>query len=225
MPTTSRPSTPPRATLCLSMLAIWAVLALLIPLGACVHVPFLHRGEAELRSMTEPVLLSPSLPVRAYVALDKREADVYLTDLSDDQLTRFFDDDASWATFEGQIVHVRMFIQPRAGRTPIEPTAISATVRYAIMSNGSIGVYAGAGFCLPRSDPGGNSFAASLTGADVRLARATPDFVDLLGPARLSVDFNAPNNPELAATLRERLDALARYADPVDARVSAPVED
>lgn len=184
--------------------------------ASCIHVPFIHRGDAELRSIAEPAVLSPDLPVRAYISLDKREADIYLTDLTDEQLTRFFDDDASWATFEAQIIHVRMFIQPRAGRTPIEPTAISATVRYAIMSKGEIGVYAGAGFCLPRLDPGGGSFAASLSGADVRLSRATPGFNDPLGPATLSVDFNAPEDPELAATLRERLDALAVYADEVN---------
>jgi hypothetical protein len=87
-----------------------------------------------------------------------------------------------------QAVTVHMFWTPRAGRTPIDPTATNATIHYVIFAGDhekQAGVYSGAGFVFPHSQPGGNSFSADIWQSTLRLTDATAGFKDLLGPADL----------------------------------------
>ena len=184
-------------------------------LSGCARLPFGTSSSARLRSLEQSVELSPDLRLRVYVAGDRNTADVFLTDLSDEELAAFTAPDSSWTEIDGQIVHVHMFLAPKAGQTPIETTAANATVRYAVLTQGQIGVYTGAGFLLPRGTAGDSHFGATLSNATVRLDRATPGFVDLLGPSRLELSFRATREPRTAAELRARIDALSRRAEAV----------
>lgn len=163
---------------------------------------------------TETVF-SASLPTKAYTFYDDNTADIYLTDLSDAELTAFFAPDADWSKIEGTLVQIHLFLDPEPGKTPIEPTAASASIRYAIITQGQIGIYDGAGFMLPGSKPGKDSISATISGAPLRLTRATPAFSDLFGAAKINLSFDAPLDDRAAPELRARLDALAAAASPL----------
>eukprot|EP00913_Durusdinium_trenchii_P006007 g5619.t1 len=119
-------------------------------------------------------------------------------------------------SISGQMVHVHMFVRPKPGRTPIQQTAISATVRHLIIANGQVGMYTGAGFMFPSGTPGDKIFGGSITRADLRLERATPGFTDRLGPAEMTISFGARNDPQLSDELHRRIELLALAAQPVE---------
>lgn len=167
---------------------------------------------ASLVSVERPVKLTTRLTSQAYVAIDENTADIYLTDLSDEQLDAFFDPSGAWGDFEGQVIHIHLFVEPKPGKTPIDDTAISATVRTAVLAGGEIGIYAGGGFLAPRGDPGDRRLAGRIADASVRLSSSTPGFNDLLGPALNTVRFSATLDDEAAERLRVRLEALATRA-------------
>lgn len=173
-------------------------------------------GSATLASEISEVMLQSTLPTRAYTYQDKNTADIYLTDLSQEQLTNFFENDADWSSFTGSLVHIHLFLTPKPGRTPIEPTAANATVRYIVLAEGEIGVYDGAGFILPGKKIGKDSLSGSLMGAPAKLTRRTANFHDPLPATRLDLSFSARRNSPLADELRARVNALSSATDPVD---------
>ncbi len=184
-------------------------------LPACTIGGFGSSGKGEVLSVSAPVKLTPEFDTQAYTHDDANTADVYLTDLSDEDLAKLFEPGGAWGEVEGQIVHLRMFVRPKPGRTPIEATAASATVRYIILARGEIGIYDGAGFLQPGWSPGSDTFAGGVKGATMRLTRATDRFRDLLGPSELTLRFKAKRDDETAADIRTRAQALARFAEPV----------
>lgn len=184
-------------------------------LPACTIGGFGSAGNAEVLSAESPVKLNPSFRVQAYRSADANTADVYLTDLSDADLTKLFAEGGAWGEVEGQIVHLHMFVRPKPGRTPIEGTAASCTVRYIVLARGEVGVYDGAGFLQPGWAPGSSKFAGGVKQASLRLTRATDRFRDLLGPSQMTLRFSAKQDPDTAGALAARTEALARYAKPV----------
>ncbi len=205
-----RPRTTPRAA-CLGILAT-ALLALPACSSFGIRVP---SGKAQIVGAETGAHINPRFPTRAYTSTDEDTADIYLTDLSADDLTALFEDPAG-SGVSGQIIHMHMFVRPKPGRTPIASTAISATVRYVIIAEGRVGLYSGAGFLFPSGKPGDNVLGGSISKADLRLERATPGFVDRLGPAHLSTSFNAVLDEPLADELHRRLEVLAQNTSPVE---------
>lgn len=191
------------------------LLAACCALPACTIGGFGSAGKGEVLSAESPVKLNPDFRVQAYRSDDRNSADVYLTDLSDEDLTKLFAEGGSWGEVEGQIVHLHMFVRPKPGRTPIEGTAASCTVRYIVLARGEIGVYDGAGFLQPGWAPGSDKFAGGVKQASLRLTRATDRFRDLLGPSQLTLRFSAKQDDETAGSLAARTEALSRYAEPV----------
>ena len=99
-----------------------------------------------------------------------------------------------------------MFIRPNPGRTPIEPDALNASIRHAILApNNATGIYAGGGFLLPKSRAASGTFKGTIAKGTLRLEAATPNFTDALGPASLRATFDIPNDDDLAANLAARL--------------------
>ncbi len=173
-------------------------------------------GSSTLASEINEIMFKASLSTRAYTHQDKNTADIYLTDLSDADLTNFFENDADWSQISGSMVHVHLFLNPKPGKTPIEPTAANATVRYIIITKGQIGVYDGAGFILPSKKIGKKSLSGSFKGAPTRLTRKTPGFNDILAIARMDLSFSAKLDPVMADELKARINALASAADPIN---------
>ena len=112
-----------------------------------------------------------------------------------------------------QAVTIRMFWRPRAGRTPIAATATNATVNYLIFTGdtqGSVGIYSGAGFLYPKSKTGSAALSASLWQATLTLAEHDPAFQDLLGPAQLQGSFKARHDTAAVAAVLRRLNQHVR---------------
>lgn len=171
-------------------------------------------GSSRVLSDTTGSVYETNLRTRVYAFHDENTADIYLTDLPDAQLTAFFEKNADWSQISGTIVHIHLFLDPKPGKTPIEPTAANASIRYAIISNGQIGIYDGAGFMLPGKKPGKDSINGSFKAAPLRLTRASDGFADLLTPARLDLSFDAKLDERAAPELQARLDAMAAVAKP-----------
>lgn len=172
-------------------------------------------GSSKVVSDTTASVYQTNLRTRAYTYHDDNTADIYLTDLTDAQLTAFFQKNADWSQISGTLVHVHLFLDPKPGKTPIEPTAANASIRYAIISAGQVGIYDGAGFMLPGEKPGKDSISGSFNAAPLRLSRATEGFSDPLTPARLTMSFDAKLNDLTSPELQARIDALAAIAKPV----------
>lgn len=188
-----------------------ALLMLLTP--GCTRLGIISSADGELVGTESAATLSPDFRVLVFARGESDgTADLYFTDLSDDQIEAYFDDSAAWTTISGSIVHVHMFIRPYAGRTPIESTAANASMRWAVLAEGEIGVYTGAGFVFPGRSLLGSKISGTVRGATLRLTRATEGFHDPLGPSSLSMGFTATEDADTAEGLSRRLDAAARRA-------------
>ncbi len=142
---------------------------------------------------------------------DASTADLYFTDLSDESLSL----GAELADVSGTIVHIHLFAIPKAGKTPIDRTASTATVRTLVVAQGHIGVYGGGGFMMPSGKPGGRSFGGSIAAASIRLTGTTPGFEDRIGAGEFSASVAAPLDDATARRVAARLEELVRYTSPV----------
>lgn len=165
---------------------------------------------------TNDLEFSSDYRVRVFRALDENTADIYLTDLSDDELAAFFTENPDWSNITGTLLSVRMFIEPKPGNTPIDPTAVSAAVRSIIITQGQIGVYDGAGFLLPGGSIKSGRLAGSIRNAPLRLTRKTSGFRDPLVAPSIDVRFSVVLNEQAADELAARAAALSAAAQPAD---------
>jgi hypothetical protein len=101
-----------------------------------------------------------------------------------------------------------VFIAPLAGSTPIASSACSATVRHIVLANGSIGVYSGGGFFLPKHRLGLEELEGSIQDATLRLSNKTPSFADPLGPCSLSGHVDARHDDALAKRIGARVEEI-----------------
>jgi len=172
-------------------------------------------GSSTIVSDANEKVFKASFPTKAYTYHDDNTADIYLTDLTDQELTSFFASGTDWSQISGTLVQIHLFLDPQPGKTPIEHTAATASIRYAIIAQGEIGIYDGAGFMLPGSKPGNDSIGGTIYSAPLRLTRNTPQFADLFQAAKLDLEFSAKLDDSKAPELRARLDAMAAKAKPV----------
>jgi len=199
-----------------SLRALIASAALLTTVTGCggglIGWTGLGGSSYELRSVARHTVLRPSFQLKAYRAEDINTAHFFLTDLSREAL----DPDADLAGISGNIVHIHLFLRPKAGRTPIDSTAFNASIEHLVIANGQIGVYQGGGFLIPGGTPGDRSLGGKLSGATLRLQRATPGLKDLLGPSQADARFGAKLDEETASLIERRLRQLARAATPIE---------
>ncbi|MBX3403645.1 MAG: hypothetical protein KF699_09585 [Phycisphaeraceae bacterium] len=159
--------------------------------------------------------LTPDLRTAVYATSDIAAADIYLSDLPLDRLSNP-DDDLSGAS--GSLVHIRLFLLPRAGSTPIDSTACNITYRHLIIASSdrgarpAIGVFAGGGFLLPTGAPGDRTFGGRLTEVTMRLTNSSDGFDDVFATAVVSGRFGATLNPDASHALAARMRQLADRA-------------
>ncbi len=149
--------------------------------------------------------IKPRFTTAVYRAADAATADIFLTDLPMDRLA---DPADRLEGVSGSLIHIAVFLRPQAGKTPIDPTACTASIRQFIFSDGAVGLYAGGGFVSP-GEFGKERVSGSISGATVRLVRATSDFTDLLGPSNLAGSFSARYNEEAVRALMDRVMTLS----------------
>jgi hypothetical protein len=192
---------------------------LLLPVAALIGCGG-NSTDLRLQAIMENAVVKPDFRVRAYIPADKNTADIYLSDIPTERL---LDPADALADAVGSVVHIHMFLTPVAGSTPIDATACNATVRQVVLAGPlgtagdrpALGVYGGGGFLLPDETPGGRSFSGSLFDATLKLTHATPGFVDRLGAARMSGDFDVRRDDAMARAMAQRLADLLDAAPPV----------
>lgn len=138
---------------------------------------------------------------------DANTVDVLLTDLPVDRILNPMD---TLQDVSGSIVHIHLFLMPKAGRTPIDDSACNSTVRHMIIAQGAMGLYGGGGFLFPEDDADGRTFSATLEDASLRLVRKGPAFADRLnGPARAHGSFSAVRDDARTRALQARFGRLS----------------
>lgn len=173
-------------------------------LGGCTG-PVGVRGY-RLVSMEDRTTLRPRFTEVAYLHEDENTADIYFTDLPRSALQPGSD----LSEVSGHIVHVHMFMRPRAGRTPIDPDASTAAVTHVVIARGRVGVYQGGAFLQPSGPPGDDRWRGRIRGGTVRLEHASEGFRDQLGASQLSSSFVAANDRSTARLIERRLRELLR---------------
>lgn len=155
-------------------------------------------GGLRVESQTRNTTLKPNVRLAVYQAEDSNTADIYLTDLSPDEVSGVI----PLADASGSILHIRLFVSPRPGRTPIAETAVNATVRLAMLAEGDVGIYGGGGFIFPKGRPGDYTMRIELERASLTLTSSTAGFTDALGASlldtRVTVRRDEPNAYRLA---------------------------
>jgi hypothetical protein len=193
------------------MIRTLALCACFLLAPGCGSLALLTGGTGgEFVSDERPAKLSPRFTTRVFSAEDRNTADIILSDLDPQILT----DRSAMKRATGQILHTRMFVKPYAGRTPIEPTACSVTMRYIVLAGGEFGIYAGGGFLLPDGAPEGRRFSGKISGASLRLVSASPGFNDLIGSGSMSLSFRVRRDEDLTRAARRHADFLAFAALP-----------
>lgn len=206
---------PIKAPVLLKALAIGS--AILAPLfcTACSSIGLTGSSGSSTTRDASGLTFSTKYPTRAYHAEDKNTAHIYLTDLSDDELSAFFTDSRDWSGISGTIAQVSLFLKPKPGSTPIEPTAASAAVRWIVITQGEVGVYDGAGFMIPGGKVTKGSISGSIRNAPLNLTRRTPGFSDPMITPEIDISFGADYDEQSAGELASRVQALAAKAKPV----------
>lgn len=184
----------------------FALAAMLCLLTGCSRV--LQTSGVRFESFENGAVLAPTVTSSGYRAEDRSTADIYLSDIP----LRDLNQADSLDDLTGTIVRVRMFVAPRPGKTPIEPTASTATIQAAVLAQGEIGIYGGGAFMLPSGKPGSRSFGGSVQGGSVRLLSATPGFEDLLGASRFTAGIHVANDEAAASILAHVFDQAGRVA-------------
>lgn len=106
-----------------------------------------------------------------------------------------------------QYMHLQMFWRPQPGRTPTNPTATDATLRYVLQTRDGVLVYLGSAFVYPRRRPDG-VFEARVESGRMHLDRTFGEAPDVLGSSELLGRVEPENDPELALDIRREMDRL-----------------
>lgn len=112
-----------------------------------------------------------------------------------------------------QVVTLRLFWNPHAGRTPIDATATNATITYIIFAGDDgkdIGIFSGAGYVYPSDDVGEDKLSASIWESTLRLSDKSGGFVDRLGPAQLDGKLVAVRDELAMPDTLHRINVLVR---------------
>lgn len=188
--------------------ASWLIASSALLSGGC------GGGPTHLRIESDHAVIEPLSTTAIYVSVDTNTADIYLSDLDPDVLAERLRRGTSGVPFS--LLHVHLFIHPKAGRTPIDFSATSASVRHIVFTGESMGVYGGGGFLLPSDDIGDAEFSGRIKEASLKMIQSTPGFEDRLGLATLSGRISALRDDEAARRVGEALGLLLARAERVE---------
>jgi len=186
----SSPRSPLNARRALAVLVL--VVAPLV-LGGCAN----GRGSASLEIASlggARTILPGEFSTAIYGESEQNVASIYLTDAPLDSV---LEGDLQ----RGQIVHIELLWTPRAGRTPVDPSAVNISIRHVIITGGQFGVYGGAGFAEPSDRVGDKTLTLSIPEATLSLLESSSDFVDRLGPAAFTGSITAVRDDRLTRRL------------------------
>lgn len=156
--------------------------AMMLPAG-CATIGFGGSPTLEVSSDISGAVLTPEWRTAVYRFADFNTADIYLSDLP--LRTIASEDLADLDNAAGSVMHIRYFLAPKAGRTPISFDASNIIIRHLVFAPATAGLYGGGGFMLPRDDAGDPTFEGRVRNATMRLVESGPGFADRLGAARV----------------------------------------
>jgi hypothetical protein len=201
----------PNATLLLATLLLAT-----LPISGCASLGLSSGGSGKMEGITTGNDLALDLPTRIFDDVDLNTADVYMTDLPREVWMGDNGQPFDATQVRGTLVHIRLFLRPSAGDTPIQASASTATVRTLVLSGGELGLYAGAGFLRVSGGPGDDSLSGTLNGGTLRLRRATGGFNDQLGPSTFDGSFSATRDKAQARAMARALLALSAVGTPTE---------
>ncbi len=167
-----------------------------------------HGSAGSVRSESlraDAVVLGASYLTVVYAHDPEEDTTFLLTDMAIEDLL-------AGTVVDGQVLHIDLLWEPKAGATPMDIDATNASVRHVVISGGEVGVYGGAGFVVPRGSPGSDTLTVALRDATVRLLDSTGGFLDPLSPARLTGTFTARHDPELALRISRAISQIVTNA-------------
>lgn len=147
----------------------------------------------------------------AYRTQGDTHAELLATDLPIESL----DPAVGFEGLTGQIVRVKMFTVPIAGKTPVSNSAANTIIQHAVINDGVLAVYGGSGLLRPRGRPGDDPLAAVLREGTLRLTRASTALLDPVGTANIDVTLTAPLDAPLAGIIAARLDQIIEMTRPM----------
>ncbi len=165
-------------------------------------------GGGKLRAESlggDPVVLGTQYTTVVYEHKSDGETSFFLSDIPVEELL-------AGNVRQGQVMHIDLLWAPKAGATPMDSSATNVSIRHVIISDGEVGVYGGAGFAMPRGKPGKGKLPVALQDSTVRLLESTDGFQDLLSPAKVTGDFTAYHDAELARKIHRAISQLVTNA-------------
>lgn len=163
-------------------------------------------GRMELTALgPTPLVFKRDFVVGAYAARESEDS-FWFSDVPLDALIEAAD---KGELKNATIMHAQLIWRPRAGLTPLDPTATNMVTRVLIVSEGEVGLYGGAGFALLDGTVGDERVEFAIDGASLSLLEKTSGFNDLLSPAGLSGSFSAGLAPADTARWRRALSQFA----------------
>jgi hypothetical protein len=162
-----------------ALAAVLCAVAFVLP--ACT---MFGGGGSSLTIASDAAVIRPVAATAVYRSVDANTADIFLSDFAPDSLAERLSMGASGPP--GTVTHIHLFVEPKAGQTPIDFTATSATVRHIVFTGTSFGIYGGGGFLLPSDDVGDASFSGRIKQGTLKLIHAEPGFADRLGLCEIS---------------------------------------
>jgi hypothetical protein len=189
-------------------------------MGRAVGLAPSQPGTLALTSQDRTRAVAATLSMGVFRAIDEQTADIYLTDLPPERVR---DGRDMLTDLGGHIVHIHLFLIPRAGDTPIDQTACNVTVRHLLIAGDArSGLYGGGAFMEPSDSLSGDNLAGRLVAASHRLVRGSTGFRDQLGVAggggQLEGSFRAVKDDQAVRELAAKFEALSRDLRPTTAQ-------
>ena len=164
-----------------------------------------------INSQDRNTWMAPDYVTAIYRAIDENTADIFLSDIAEDEiLERLRQGPGNANSQVGTVTHLRLFLFPEAGKTPIDFTASNVTITHVVFAQGTMGVYGGGGFLLPSDAVGSPVFTGRMHDASLRLLRSDEGFADLLGLAEMSGTVAARRDDTLADSISARMVLMMR---------------
>lgn len=190
---------------------VCVVLLVVSWLGGCAGVSTGGATALRIQSTDHNTWMAPNYVTAVYRAIDENTADIFLSDVPEAELLeRMRLGVTSAPESAGTVTHIRLFLAPLAGKTPIDFTASNVTITHVVLAQGTMGVYGGGGFLLPDSSVGSQVFGGTIRDASLRLLRADEGFADLLGLAEISGHVAARRDDTFADSVSARLVLMLR---------------
>lgn len=158
---------------------------------------YLPRGDLALAStqVEDAPSIQPDFEQAYYSAEDPQRVNVLLVAGPEESPT--------------QIVHIQMFWRPRAGKTPFDPTATNATIRYVILDGDQAAIFGGGGLLRPHDLPGDDKWTATMLNATLRLMDQTQGFDAGLGTRALAEgSFTVKRDEQRMVELLRKVNAI-----------------